>query len=129
MTPVWIDETVEAFGRQMGLGHFALNERGAAGVIFENGVSFRLERTDDALIASVRMAAPASDEAVRKVRTESHPEMQAKDGGIVRAACLLCTGETVLALRIGEREISVVALEQAFDRLWERALELGRAIG
>ena len=128
MTPVWIDETVEAFGRQMGLGHFALNERGAAGVIFENGVSFRLERTDDALIASVRMAAPGSDEAVRKVLTEAHPEMQAKDGGIVRAACLLRTGETVLALRIEEREISVVSLEQAFNRLWERALELGRAM-
>lgn len=128
MTPIWIDETVEAFGRQMGLAHFALNDRGAAGVIFENGVSFRLERTDDAMIASVRMPAPGSDEAVRKVLTEAHPEMQAKDGGVVRAACLLRTGETVLALRIDEREISVVALEQAFDRLWGRALELGRAV-
>ena len=128
MTPIWIDETVAAFGRQMGLSHFALNDRGAAGVVFENGMSFRLERTDDAMIASVQMAAPGSDEAIRKVLIEAHPEMQTKGGGIVRAACLLRTGETVLALRIEEREISVVSLEQAFNRLWERALELGRSM-
>ena len=129
MTPIWIDETVQAFGRQMGLSNFALNERGAAGVVFENGVMFGLELAGGAMTASVRMAAPASDEALRRVLTEAHPEAQAKGGGTVRAACLLRTGETVLALRIEEREITVAALEQAFERLWGRALELGRAIG
>ena len=128
MTPIWIDETVEAFGRQMGLSRFALNDRGAAGVVFENGVSFRLERTADAMVASVRMAAPGSDEAIRKVLTESHPEMQTKEAGVVRAACLLRTGETVLAVRIAEREISVVSLDQAFRFLGERALDLGRSM-
>ena len=35
MTPDWLNNTVRAFGRQLGLKEFAMNERGAAGVRFE----------------------------------------------------------------------------------------------
>lgn len=53
MIASWIAETVRAFGRSLGLKDFALNERGAAGVRFENGRGLYLEGGDAGLMVSV----------------------------------------------------------------------------
>ena len=126
MTPDWLNETVQAFGRQMGLKRFALNDRGAAGVRFENGFAFRLEYAHEALIVSMAMEAPSEAATLRRILTQSHPD--AVRGGLpVRAAFLARTGEALFAQRLAEREVTVTALEAVFRRLWALADAVRRA--
>ena len=65
MTPEWLNDTVRAFGRQLGLGSFALNERGSAGVRFENGISLMLEHAAESLFVSVRVPVEPSGENLK----------------------------------------------------------------
>lgn len=127
--PDWLNDTVRGFGRQLGLSTLALNERGAAGVRFDNGTALRLERTDGALTVFVTVAGQPSGEALRTLLAEAHPAAGGGRRRVVRAACSLRTGEALLAVRIGERDVGVTSLSDAFHDLWERAERIRRAIG
>ena len=126
MTPTWLNETVQAFGRQMHLQRFALNDRGAAGIRFENGLSLRLEYAHEALIVLVGFAAAAEPQTLRRVLTGAHYAVRGDRP--VRAAYLARTGEAVFTLRLAEREVSVTALEAAFRQLWATADNARRAV-
>ena len=125
MTPDWLNDSVQAFGRQMGLREFRLRENGAAGATFENGRALRLEYADGALALSVGVPAEAADESMRRLLTLAHPSAQ--QGPRLRACRLKRTGEALLVLRLPEREVTVTALEAAFRLLWSAADRLGRA--
>jgi len=116
MAARWIEEAVRSFGRQLGLAEFALNEAGAAGVSFENGMTLRFESARDALVLTVGV--PSAGEAqLKRLLAAAHPSAQR--GRTVRAVRLAGTGEDALSVRFGEREVSVDALSVAFRNLWE----------
>ena len=125
MTPGWLNDSVQAFGRQMGLQDFRLRENGAAGVTFENGLALRLEYAGESLVMTAGRQMPATDAAMRQLLLAAHPAgLQAFR---VRAGYLARTGEALLAVRLLEREVTVTALEAAFRQLWTAAGRLGRA--
>ena len=127
MTPEWLNDTVRAFGRQLGLGSFALNERGSAGVRFENGISLMLEHAAESLFVSVRVPVEPSGENLKALLSDAHPSARTGLPGQVRAAYSAKSGEAMYVVRLGERETSVPALEGAFRVLWALASRLGRA--
>jgi len=127
MTPGWLDNTVRAFGRQLGLNSFAMNERGAAGVRFENGLSLVLEYAAESLLVSVRVPLAPSGDNMKRLLSDSHYAMRTGLPMHVRTAYLARTGEAMYVARIGERLVNVSAIEGAFRAMWEMAIRLGRA--
>ena len=81
MTPTWLNDVVTAFGRQMALTRFALNERGVAGVRFENGLTLRFEYADEARLVSMGVAAGDEPAPLRHVLAAGHPAEQ-RGGGV-----------------------------------------------
>ena len=127
MTPDWLNETVRAFGRQIGLGAFVLNERGAAGVRFENGMSLMLEYAAESLLVSVRVPVHPDGEVLRRLLADAHPSVRTGLPQRVRTAYLAKSGEAMYVARIGERQVNVSVIEGAFRTLWGMAMRIGRA--
>ena len=127
MIASWIAETVRAFGRQLGLSAFALNDRGAAGVRFENGRALYLEYGEGGLMVSVGLAADASADTMRKLLTRAHPAAQTA-GLKMRAVWLEKAGEARFVARLDERDLTAAGLEQAFRALWQAADVFGRSV-
>lgn len=118
MTAKWMDDVVQAFGRQLGLAEFTLGETGSAGISFENGMTLRLESAPGALFLMVGV--PSGDEAqLKRLLTAAHPAVQR--GRAVRAIRLAKSGEDMLAVRIAEREVTADALAREFRTLFESA--------
>lgn len=125
MTPAWLNDNVQAFGRQMGLSGFRLAENGAAGVRFENGLSLRFEYADGALMVSMGVSAEPDEETLKRLLTSAHPS--ASRPLRVRTAYLAKSGEALFVVRLAEREVTVTALEAVFRMLWSAADRLRRA--
>ena len=125
MTPDWLNDNVQAFGRQMGLSAFRLAENGAAGVRFENGIALRFEYADAALMVSVGVPVEADEQTLKRLLTSAHPSAARQLR--LRAAYLAKAGEALLAVRLAEREVTVTALEAVFRMLWSAADRLRRA--
>ena len=119
MTPGWLNDTVRAFGRQMGLKSFALNERDAAGVRFENGAELRLEYAGEALAMMVTVSAADDSGTVRRVLMAAHPD--ARNGIKVRSGLFGKSGRAFFHARLAERDVSVDVLERTFRELWAAA--------
>lgn len=119
MAPGWLDAVVSDFGRGAGLGGLALGDRGAAALRFETGSSLRLEYTGGELV--VAMTAPAAD--IRRLLSFSRPD--ARFGYRVRTGILPRSGEAVLAVRLAEREVTLVRLNAVFSLLWRLVGEIG----
>jgi len=116
MAAQWVEEAVRTFGRQLGLSDFGFGEAGVAGVTFENGMTLRLECAGESLVMLLGMPSAGAAQ-LKRLLTAVHPTAQR--GRTVRAARLTATGEDVLAVRLGEREVTVDALSVAFRSLWE----------
>ena len=119
--PVWMNAVISDFGRAAGLGGLALNERGAAALRFETGVSLHFEYTGAELVMGVNF--PLAD--VRRLLALAHPK--ARHGFKVRAGVLRRTGEGVLATRFAERDVTLPRINAAFGVLWRLAGEMGGA--
>jgi len=116
--PDWVNEAVRAFGRQMGLKGFALNDRGAAGLRFENGVLLGLEYVEDALMMSAGLVTDASAATMKRFLAGAHPS--ARTGGVrLRAVRLAKTGESRYVARLADRELTPTVLEATFRALWQ----------
>ena len=119
MTPDWLDDTVQAFGRQMGLAAFRFADNGAAGLRFENGLTLRFEYAYEALMVSLGFPVEPDAAALEHLLQLAHPAA----AGVprVRASYLATTGEALLTVRLAEREVTVTTLEAVFRRLWAAA--------
>ena len=126
MIASWIAETVRAFGRSLGLKDFALNERGAAGVRFENGRGLYLEGGDAGLMVSVGVPSDPSAEAMKRLLARAHYAART-DGLRVRAVWVEKAGEARFVTRVDARDLTATSLEQAFRALWQEAEVFGRA--
>ena len=116
--PSWLESAIAQFGQSAGLDTLAL-QNGTAALRFDNGASLRLEYRDGELAMAI--CAPAGDP--RRLLTLAHP-----DGHLpfrVRTGILPRTGEAVLAIRLPEREVTLVKLNAAFTLLWRLAQESG----
>lgn len=125
MTPDWLNDIVQAFGRQMGLKDFRLRENGAAGVAFENGLALRFEYAQESLMMSIGLPLPPSEAAVKNLLVLAHPSAQ--PAVRLRTGYLKRTGEAFLAVRRPEREATVTVLESDFRLLWSAAERLRRS--
>jgi len=123
-----IANEVKAFGQLLGLSSFALNERGIAGVEFENGVKMRLESCDGTLWVQALFAMPRTPEAVQRLLQEASEGRNPSGGPVVRAGYLERSGEALLALPIAASEVEVTRIDVAFRDLFERAVRLRRAL-
>lgn len=122
--PEWLDGTVRAFGRQMGLEAFTLGERGVAGLEFENGAKFRLEYAGEALTASVAVKCELDAAGAARLLEAAAPGGR---GAVrVRAAYFERTSEAAFAVRTPERAVTVTLLEAVFRELWAAAEKFGR---
>lgn len=120
-TPVWMSAVIADFGRAAGLDGLVLNERGAAVLRFETGVSLRLEYTGGELVMAVTM--PSAD--VKRLLSQSNPK--ARHGFKVRTGILHRSGESIIATRLAERDVTLPRLNAAFGVLWRIAGEIGGA--
>lgn len=126
MISSWINDAVRAFGRQMGLNGFELNERGAAGVRFENGIALYLEYADGALMMSAGVACDSSANAMKKLLAAVHPG--ARNDVRFRAVRMERAGEARFVARLGERDITTAVLEETFRALWQTVDYFRRAV-
>ena len=121
MAPIWLNAVIGDFGRAAGLGSLALNERGAAALKFENGVVLRLEYAGVELVLA--MTVPTGD--VKRLLSLSHPK--ARFGLRVRTGIMHRTRESVMAVRLAERDVTLPHVNATFDLLWRLAGEIGGA--
>jgi len=126
MVENWIDEQIKAFGRQLELTTFALNDRGMAAVQFENSVKLRLEYRQPVLWVQVLLPMPSEAEALVRLLSEAHPRRGTTGAGTVRAAYLERSGEALLAVGLEEDRIEASEIDTTFRELFERAVRLGR---
>ena len=127
MTPDWLNDIVQAFGRQMGLQEFRLRDNGAAGATFENGLSLRFEYANEMLMMSMGVQTAPSDAVMKNLLLAAHPAAQ-QTAVCIRAGYLKRTGEALLTMRLQEREVTVTTLETAFRQLWSAAERLRRTV-
>lgn len=121
MAPVWMNAVIRDFGRAAGAKSFALNERGAAALKFENGNALRLEYTGSELV--VAMTVPSAD--VKRLLSLSNPK--ARYAFRIRAGIMPRTHEAVMAVRLAERDATLPHVNAAFELLWRLSMEVGGA--
>jgi type III secretion system chaperone SycN len=120
VVPRWLEDVVSVFAAGFGLEKFALNEDGAAGFAFENGVSFRLEYAPDSL-ALVMSAEPPLDPASVKILLSAADPLR-RGAFRIRAGVLGHPLRAILSIRLEAAEITLGNLEGAMAELW-RAVE------
>ncbi len=118
--PSWIESAVSQFGQSAGLDNLAL-QNGVAALRFDDGASLRLEYHDGEL--AIAVCAPAGNP--RRLLALAHPDNRLPFR--VRTGILPRTGDAVLAIRLPEREVTLVKLNAAFTLLWRLAQEAGGA--
>ena len=123
MTPIWVTSAISVFGSRMGLPEFRLNEKDAASVTFENGFALSFEHLQDSLYVSVKVPLSPSDEALRPLLTLSHPSNRLPFA--LRTAYLRRRGLALLAVRLGDRQVTPAAIDTVFSALWEMARRIG----
>ena len=123
MAPEWLNAVVRDFGRAAGVDTFALNDRGAAAVSFENGNGLRFEYTGTDLVVAVTVPRPAEAVSLRRALSFAHPMSGA--GLRIRVGYLARSGNVILAVRIAERNVTLPTVNAAFSTLWRAAGEIG----
>lgn len=119
--PVWMSSVIGDFGRAAKIDGLSLNAAGAAALRFETGASLRLEYTGSELV----MAMTVPSASVKRLLAVSHP--RARYGFRIRTGVLPKSGESVMAIRLAERDVTLPRLNAAFDVLWRVAGEMGGA--
>jgi type III secretion system chaperone SycN len=121
--PKWIESVVLDFGRAAGLSNLAINERGAAAVVFENGVKLRLEYAYDSLVVAVTVPAHLNSSVARRLLAYANPAMRRTFR--LRAGWLQKSSSAVFAARLADREVTLPSLNAVFAELWRIAQDFG----
>ena len=117
VTPDWIASTLDEFGRGLGLKALALNDVDAVSLRFENGWRLRFEYAEETLNVMITMEVEQDEEMMRRILMAASPEVERPYP--LRAAYLADSREALFAIRLPEREVTLVALDTAFQELWE----------
>ena len=122
MAPDWIASALDEFGRGLGLKALALNDVDAVSLRFENGWCLRFEYAEESLNAMITVEAERDEEKMRRILMAASPEVERPYP--LRAGYLADSGEAIFTIRLPEREVTLVALETAFQELWSVAVGL-----
>lgn len=122
MAPDWIASALDEFGRGLGLKTLALNDVDAVSLRFENGWCLRFEYSEESLNAMITMEVEQDEVMAKRILMAANPETERPYP--LRAGCLADSREAIFAIRLPEREVTLVALETAFQELWSVAVGL-----
>ena len=114
--PHWLQETLRAFGESLGLKTFALNASGVAGLAFETGVTLRLEYAYEELTVALSVPTRGEAESLKRLLGYAHPALQG--AFTVRAGLVQQRSAALLAIRLAASEVTLPALNGAFQTLW-----------
>jgi len=117
--PGWLEAIIRQFGEGIGLKELALNDRGAAVLRFETGVSLRFEYAFESLVIALQVPCPPEPSAVKRFLALAQPER--RSGFKLRVAYLSQRNCILLAARLAEREVTLPVLNTVFGELWQLA--------
>lgn len=123
--PPWIEALVADFGAAAGLDSFALNERGAASVVFSTGYVFRLEYVHASLAVMMEVPTRLDGDIARSILSYSEPG--ARRGFTIRSGYFTKAERAVFVARMAERDATLPALNAIFAEFWRIANEFGGA--
>gem|GEM_PF-2366670 len=118
MAEQWLQAIVQEFGKRLGLSQFRLNDKGAAGVSFENGVTFRMEYRGDRLFLCLATPMQKNSTALKALLQLSHPAARRNDLDI-HAAYQPTSQRAIIMTNFQDRTLSVPLLDKTFTNLWE----------
>ncbi|MBP5791596.1 MAG: hypothetical protein J6W80_05000 [Kiritimatiellae bacterium] len=123
--PGWISAIVRGFGSGAGLENLSFNERGVAGVAFENGFTLRFEYVESALMVEMSVPSNPDAERMKALLSYSHPRAAAPGAMRMRTGYITKSGRVVFAVRLESRDVTGPAVHDAFAMLWRAAGEFG----
>lgn len=125
--PGWIEAIVREFGAGAGLENLSFNERGVAGVGFENGFVLRFEYSEPALTVEMTVPSPPDAAKMKSLLAYSQPRAALPGGMRMRTGYLARSGRAIFAIRLDGRDVTAPAVHEAFSALWRAAGEFGGA--
>ena len=118
MAPDWIQQLIRDFGSRMGLAHFGLNERDAAGFKTENGFRFQLEYHDEQLFMTLMFPMAENTQNLEQLLEMVHPAQRLPYA--VHAAYKPQAGGMFI-ISSNVRELNQPELVARFECLWKLA--------
>ena len=119
MAPDWLQQMIRDFGSRMGLAHFELNNRDAAGFKAENGFRFQMEYRDEQLFLTLSFPMTENTANLEQLLEMVHPAQRLPYA--VHAAYKPQTGG-IFIIAAPIRELNQPELASRFESLWKLAV-------
>ena len=118
MAPDWLQQMIRDFGSRMGLTHFELNDRDAAGFKTENGFRFQLEYREEQLFMTLLFPMAENTPNLEQLLEMVHPAQRLPYA--VHAAYKPQAGGMFI-ISSNVRELNQPELAARFECLWKLA--------
>ena len=118
MAPDWLQQMIRDFGSRMGLTHFELNDRDAAGFKTENGFRFQMEYREEQLFMTLMFPMAENTQYLEQLLEMVHPA-QRLPYAVHAAYKPQLGGMFIIAAPI--RELNQPELTGRFECLWKLA--------
>ena len=118
MAPDWLQQMIRDFGSRMGLTHFELNDRDAAGFKTENGFRFQLEYREEQPFMTLMFPMAEHTQNLEQLLEMVHPAQRLPYA--VHAAYKPQAGGMFI-ISSNVRELNQPELAARFECLWKLA--------
>ena len=118
MAPDWLQQMIRDFGSRMGLSHFELNDRDAAGFKTENGFRFQLEYHEEQLFMTLMFPMAENTQNLEQL-LEMVPPAQRLPYAVHAAYKPQAGGMFIISSNV--RELNQPELAARFECLWKLA--------
>ena len=125
MAPDWLQQMIRDFGSRMGLTHFELNNRDAAGFKTENGFRFQLEYREEQLFMTLLFPMAENTPNLEQLLEMVHPAQRLPYA--VHAAYKPQAGGMFI-ISSNVRELNQPELAARFECLWKLATAASRRL-
>jgi hypothetical protein len=125
MAPDWLQQMIRDFGSRMGLTHFELNDRDAAGFKTENGFRFQLEYREEQLFMTLLFPMAENTPNLEQLLEMVHPAQRLPYA--VHAAYKPQAGGMFI-ISSNVRELNQPELAARFECLWKLATAASRRL-
>ncbi|MBR5080028.1 MAG: hypothetical protein IKX30_14925 [Victivallales bacterium] len=125
MAPDWLQQMIRDFGSRMGLTHFELNDRDAAGFKTENGFRFQLEYREEQLFMTLLFPMTENTPNLEQLLEMVHPAQRLPYA--VHAAYKPQAGGMFI-ISSNVRELNQPELAARFECLWKLATAASRRL-
>ena len=125
MAPDWLQQMIRDFGSRMGLTHFELNDRDAAGFKTENGFRFQLEYREEQLFMTLLFPMAENTSNLEQLLEMVHPAQRLPYA--VHAAYKPQAGGMFI-ISSNVRELNQPELAARFECLWKLATAASRRL-